>query len=326
MARKTTSRKAREHASRRVVLRGLGVIMPPLLTIVFLLWVWNAVRTYVVDPIEGMVRHAMVARVIEVHDTRPPSGRWLDESPQTFEHEGKAFVSLASGQWVPATVYAVVRQDPGKEFPTTAYSLYERYVQIIWLRPSIVVPIFFSVFIILVYILGKFIAARVGRMMWNYFERLINHLPFIRTIYGTVKQVTDIVFNDSEIEFTRVVAVEYPRKGTWSIGFVTGESMLALQEVAQEPVLSVLMPTSPMPATGFTITVRKSETVDLNLSVDQAFQFVVSCGVVVPTMTEADDEEARIQRSIRESLQASEQLRIPDSAASAAVASESAAT
>jgi uncharacterized membrane protein len=90
------------------------------------------------------------------------------------------------------------------------------------------------------------------------------------------------VLTEREIEFNRVVAVQYPRKGIWSIGFVTGESMADIRAAANEPVLSVLMPTSPMPVTGFTVTVMKSEAVDLNVTVDQAIQFIVSCGVVVP--------------------------------------------
>jgi uncharacterized membrane protein len=78
------------------------------------------------------------------------------------------------------------------------------------------------------------------------------------------------------------VAVEWPRKGVWSLGLVTGESMQDIEAAANEPVLSVLVCTSPMPMTGFTVTVRKCETVDLNISIDQAFQFIISCGVVVP--------------------------------------------
>ena len=88
--------------------------------------------------------------------------------------------------------------------------------------------------------------------------------------------------NDSKDGQTDRQAVEYPRRGLWSIGFVTGESMLDITAAANEPVLSVLIPTSPMPVTGFTITVRKSEAVDLNITIDQAIQFVVSCGVVIP--------------------------------------------
>mgnify|MGYP001208449755 CR=1 FL=1 len=92
----------------------------------------------------------------------------------------------------------------------------------------------------------------------------------------------DFVFEEREIEFTRVIAVEYPRKGLWSLGFVTGESMLEISATANEPVLSVLMPTSPMPLTGFTITIKKSEALDLDITIDQAIQFCISCGVVVP--------------------------------------------
>lgn len=77
-------------------------------------------------------------------------------------------------------------------------------------------------------------------------------MPIIRNVYSSVKQVTDFAFNDSEIQYTRVVAVEYPRKGIWSMGFVTGESLMDIRKAAGEPMLSVLMPTSPMPATGFT--------------------------------------------------------------------------
>ncbi|MEO8497700.1 MAG: DUF502 domain-containing protein, partial [Planctomycetota bacterium] len=80
----------------------------------------------------------------------------------------------------------------------------------------------------------------------------------------------------------RVVAVEYPRKGIWSVGFVTGESFADIRAAANEPVLSVLIPTSPLPMTGMTVTVLKSEAVDLNVTIDQAIQFFVSCGVVVP--------------------------------------------
>ncbi len=94
--------------------------------------------------------------------------------------------------------------------------------------------------------------------------------------------MTDFVFSESDVEYTRVVALEYPRKGIWSLGLVTGESMLDIRSAANEPVLSVLVPTSPAPFTGFTVTIKKSEAIDLNLTIDQAFQFIVSCGVVVP--------------------------------------------
>ena len=84
------------------------------------------------------------------------------------------------------------------------------------------------------------------------------------------------------MQYTRVVAIEYPRSGIWTLGFITGEAMHDIQNTVDEPVVSAFVPHSPMPFTGFAVTVKKSETVDLSISVDQAIQFVISCGVVIP--------------------------------------------
>ncbi len=219
---------------RRAVLRGLGVILPPLLTILFLLWIWNSVQKYVLTPIESLARQTLVSRVSEVYDA--PPGHALvtpNTKPPTFQLDGNAFVELPTQQWIPRQVYTDVLQSPGGALPTTAEAFYERYVEIRWLKPSVVLPIVFCLFLMTMYLLGKFIAARVGLIFVQFFERVIDQLPIIGTVYGTVKQVTDIAFNDQEIEFTRAVAIEYPRKGLWSVGFVTGESMLPIENAAQ---------------------------------------------------------------------------------------------
>ena len=156
-----------------------------------------------------------------------------------------------------------------------------------FLPRNLVIPAFLSIFILTLYFLGRIFAVGFGRMVWGWAESLINRLPIISNVYGSVKQVTDFAFSDNELEFTRIVAVEYPRKGVWSMGFVTGESFLDVRSAAGEPCLTVLMPTSPMPATGFVISIPKSQAVDLNITVDQAIQFCVSCGVVVPPHQQA---------------------------------------
>ena len=93
-----------------------------------------------------------------------------------------------------------------------------------------------------------------------------------------------LFFPIGEFEFTRIVAVEFPRKGTWQLGFVTGEGLPEVRSAIGEPILTVLVPYSPLPITGCTITVRKSECIDLNITFDQACEYIVSCGVVVPSM------------------------------------------
>jgi uncharacterized membrane protein len=152
-----------------------------------------------------------------------------------------------------------------------------KYLQWYW-----VVLVFTPLFVFVLYLLGKFMAAGIGRMSWNLCENAIRRVPLVSNVYSPVKQVSDFFLNDRDIRASRVVAVEWPRKGIWSLGLVTGESMQDIEAAANEPVLSVLVCTSPMPMTGFTVTVRKSETVDLNISIDQAFQFIISCGVAVP--------------------------------------------
>ena len=187
--------------------------------------------------------------------------------------------------WVPESVYELVT-DPenlaGKKIPTTRKGILERYVDLRYLTPQIVIPVFTCIFILAMYLLGKFLAARVGGMAVAGLDKGIERLPLIRNVYGSVKQITDFVFSGTNVEYTRVIAVEYPRKGIWSLGLVTGESMLEIAVAAKEPVLSVLIPTSPAPFTGYTLTIKKSEAIDLNITIDQAVQFIVSCGVVIP--------------------------------------------
>ena len=266
-----TDKKVRaQHPFRRAVLRGLGVVLPPLLTVVVFIWAWTLIGQYVLGPVEGVASWALIRWEWDVRRERPS------------EAEIEDYHQLATREWIPQHVYERVTENPGSERPVTAHEYYRRYVRIQYLQPWMVIPVFLLVFISILYLVGKLLAAGVGRLMWLSFEGLIHRLPIIRNVYSSVKQVTDFVFSEQAIEFNRVVAVEYPRKGIWSIGFVTGESLLDIRSAVNEPVLSLLMPTSPLPMTGFTITVRKSETIDLDITIDQAVQYMVSCGVVVP--------------------------------------------
>jgi uncharacterized membrane protein len=265
---------------RRVVLRGLAVLLPPLLTIVIFVWIGNTVVVYLLEPLESGANWVLYQGIVDVRSDLP-----LDD-PQggTSLVDNVVYKQVADDKFVPKSVYDAVRAGRGSTaMPDTAEAIYQRYVQITYLKRHIVVPVFLSLFTLLLYLLGKFLAAGMGRFFWQQFERIIHRLPIVRNVYSSVKQVTDFMFSEREIEYTRVIAVEYPRKGIWSLGMVTGESLLDISSAANEAVMSVLIPTSPAPFTGFTVTIKKSEAVDLNLTIDQAFQFIVSCGVVVPS-------------------------------------------
>jgi uncharacterized membrane protein len=328
---------------RAAVFRGLGVVAPPLLTIVIFLWIGTTVQQNVLGPIVREVREALARTVRDVREEVPVDGlpsearvkvealearirleafpsqvrqganvEQIDTekavSPSTVEElrsfrpvvDGEAyqrtekgvyvpvgFRGLGNGTAIPADVYdavykAVAKSFQGSSIRPSADDYYSRYVDQEWLKPYLVVPCFLSLFVLTLYLLGKFMAARIGRFFWGTFERGVNQVPLVRNVYGAVKQVSDFILREREQEFSRVVAVEWPRKGIWSLAMVTGDSMIDIEAAANEPVMSVLIPTSPVPMTGFALTVKKSETIDLNISIDQAIQFIVSCGVAVP--------------------------------------------
>ena len=285
---KPTRTNRRIGTFRRAVLRGLGVVLPPLLTLMILIWLFGTLQNYVLKPIESASK---IAIIWMIDDTRITADIPEDETEE--------FIAVGNDRSIPEDVYNTVNKVPGEKELRTSRDYYNRYIEISYLKRFIVLPLFLCLFVLMLYFLGRFLAYGVGRVLYLTLERTITQVPIIRTVYSSVKQVTDFVFKDSDgesgMEFNRVVAVEYPRKGIWSIGFVTGESMLSIRETANEPVISILIPTSPMPATGYTITIRKSEAVEMDITVDQAFQFIVSCGVVIPIpqMQDRDTNEVR---------------------------------
>lgn len=276
----------RAHPFRRAVVRGLGVVLPPLLTVVIFLWIANTVSSYVLVPLEAAARSLLVnqyARNIVAADQVPADqairGRAVID--------GRPYRRTGDGRFIPADHFEAAEAYAGKSaMPATALDVYRLYVDQRFLQRQYVVPVFLLVFLLLLYLLGRFMAAGVGRFFWSQFESFITRVPLVSSVYGSVKQVTDFVFSEQQLNFTRVVAVEYPRKGAWILAFVTGESFPELERLVGEPVVALLVPTSPMPLTGFTLTVKRSEAIDVNLTLEQAFQFIVSCGVVALSKSE----------------------------------------
>jgi len=128
------------------------------------------------------------------------------------------------------------------------------------------------------YFLGTFLGGRLVRLL----ESWIVRLPILRKIYPGAKQVSEFFFSEQGVEFRRVVAIQYPRPGVWTIGFVTGRSLRAVSAAARRDLLSVFVPSTPTPVTGFVVSVPREDVVDLPISVDEAFQYLISAGVIVP--------------------------------------------
>jgi uncharacterized membrane protein len=138
--------------------------------------------------------------------------------------------------------------------------------------------------LVVVFIVGALLASVVGRTLWRTVEKFIMNTPFLRQVYPYVKQVTDFLLTRQEQErvFSRVVAVEYPRKGIWSMGLVTGSALKKVVDREKKEFVTILIPTSPTPFTGFVIMVPKEQTIDLDITVEEAIRFTVSAGVVTP--------------------------------------------
>jgi uncharacterized membrane protein len=135
-----------------------------------------------------------------------------------------------------------------------------------------------------VFLVGALLASVVGRALWRVIEASIMNTPVLRRVYPYVKQVTDFVLppEDQKRMFSSVVAVEYPRPGLWSIGFVTGSGLRKITENEQQEFLTVLISTCPTPITGPVVFVPKEEAIELDMTIEEAVRFVVSAGVVAP--------------------------------------------
>ncbi|MHC4574801.1 MAG: DUF502 domain-containing protein [Planctomycetota bacterium] len=147
----------------------------------------------------------------------------------------------------------------------------------------------FLIALVAVCILGAILASVVGRTLWRVIEKFIMNTPLLRRVYPYIKQVTDFVLTQEEQKrmFKRVVAVEYPRKGVWSLGFVTGSGLETVMDNVKKEFLTVLIPTSPTPFTGFVIIVPQKHAIELNMKVEEALRFIVSGGVVTPPSPQA---------------------------------------
>jgi uncharacterized membrane protein len=132
---------------------------------------------------------------------------------------------------------------------------------------------------VVIFVLGLVGTNFLGRRFLAAFDALLLRLPLVKTIYGAVKQVVD-TFQGSERSFQRVVLVQYPSKGLWVIGFVAAERRDTLHLAASDTLLAIFVPTTPNPTSGFLVLVSPKEVVDVDYSVEEAFKFIISSGII----------------------------------------------
>lgn len=121
-----------------------------------------------------------------------------------------------------------------------------------------------------------------GRRIILFWEALLSRVPVVKSIYYSVKQVSDTLFSDSGQAFRKALLVQYPREGSWTIAFLTGKPGGDVANHLEGDYVSVYVPTTPNPTSGFFLMMPKEDVIELKMSVDDALKYIVSMGVVVP--------------------------------------------
>ena len=265
---------------RRFFLRGLGILLPSVLTLWILVAVYNFVDQKIAAPINRGVQELVLWST-----PWPYADDLTDSELQQLESE------LNSQQ----------RKDLKAASDRTAWlEYYARREELRqwWNRSSIggwavLDLIGLLIAVVLIYGVGLMVGSYIGHYTFRRGEELLRRVPVFRQVYPYVKQVTDFLVGDTtgKIQFNRVVAVQYPRKGLWSVGLVTGETMPRIESKADRKCITVFIPSSPTPFTGYVITVPVEDTIELNISIDQALRFTVSGGVILPGADQQQEQQ-----------------------------------
>ena len=159
----------------------------------------------------------------------------------------------------------------------------------------------FLLTIIVLLLTGVLAANFVGKSMVSFGERLLDRIPFVRSIYSATKNFTEIVFSGSGESFKKVLLIEYPRKGIYSLAFQTSTELGEVQERLGEDLVCTFVPTTPNPTSGYIIVIPKKDIIELDMEVEAALKMIMSLGVVVPSWDkkDLDDLPESVNRKLR---------------------------
>jgi len=248
----------------RPFLRGLAVLLPSVLTLWLLVKAYQFIDSAIAEPINTGIRSAFI---------------------QIPKHFPQIANSLAIGPDHDALVEAANAQNITENSPAwieLSGEVFAESVNTWWAEHAWMNLLGLAVAAIIVYISGRLVGGFIGRTIYKRLEKLMVTVPVISKVYPYIKQLVDFLISDSDKpKFSRVVAVEYPRKGIWSVGFMTGDSLRTIEAKLPDSV-TIFIPSSPTPFTGYTITVAKCDTIALPITVEEAIRFAVSGGVLVP--------------------------------------------
>lgn len=136
--------------------------------------------------------------------------------------------------------------------------------------------------LLILLVTGILAANFVGRSLVAFWERMLERIPIVRSIYSASKNFAEIVFSDSDQSFKKVLLIEYPRKGLYGLAFQTATDLGEIQSRSGEDLVCTFVPTTPNPTSGFIIMLPRKDVIELDMEVDEALKMIISLGVVVP--------------------------------------------
>ncbi len=137
--------------------------------------------------------------------------------------------------------------------------------------------------IIILFSTGLVAANYLGKTLVETWEKFLDKIPLVRSIYSPLKKFAELVLSDQTQSFSKVLLIQYPRKGLYSLCFQTSKDVGEIQEKSGEDVVCVFIPTTPNPTSGYIIMIPKDEVIELDMSVEDALKMIISLGVVVPS-------------------------------------------
>jgi len=147
------------------------------------------------------------------------------------------------------------------------------------------------VLIVALILIGALTRVLLGRTLVRISENIVNRMPVVRSVYGATKQIVESVLKSQSDAFRQVVLFEYPRRGSWAIGFVTGQTKGEVQNLTSDDVVNVFLPTTPNPTSGYLLFLPRRELMPLSMSVEEGIKMIISGGIVTPPDTRPLEEQ-----------------------------------
>lgn len=236
--------------------RGLRALLPTVLTLAVIVVVYNFFADNLVKPVNDG---------IETFFMKTGPGRNLMDSIFSID--------------VDAETYRIPASDPDYRVGSENIAWDQVKKDLDKVYPPIVG---FILSLLLVFSAGFVLATFVGRRILSRFENVMGRFPVVKVIYPYARQVVEFLMREKQVTFNSVVAIEYPRRGLYSMGFVTGLGLKTLNEETGKSLVNVFIPSCPTPVTGWVIFVPAEEIIPLPISVDEAVRFAISGGVIIP--------------------------------------------